>query len=111
MSFPANQLQHLHDMQALCDEIIDQTKALDATRKLIRALNRNLRNLQDFYEQHWLALAQDKRLSESDVRALESAIAKGRYSILDQDTIWNALQDAHHTQMAVLKVLVKDLRG
>ena len=110
MTVPDTDLNKLLAMQGLCDRIIDQTKALASTDKAIRSLNKDLRELEMLYERDWLTLAGDQRLSEEDQRALAAAVPKGRYSVLDQDTIWNALQDAYRLQIALTKLLVKHLR-
>ena len=110
MTVPDTDLNKLLAMQGLCDRIIDQTEALGSTDKVIRSLNKDLRELEMLYEKDWLALADDQRLSEDDQRVLAAAVPKGRYSVLDQDTIWNVLQDAYRLQIALTKLLVKHLR-
>lgn len=110
MTAPDTDLSKLLAMQGLCDRIVDQTKALAGTDKAIRNLNKDLRELEMLYEKDWLALAGDQRLSEEDQQALAAAVPKGRYSVLDQDTIWNALQDAYRLQISLTKLLVKHLR-
>lgn len=97
-------------MQELCDRITDQTRALAATQKAIRTLNKDLRELESLYEKDWLALVSDKRIDAQDEEALTASSKKGCYSVLGQDTIWNALQDAYQLQMALTKLLVRNLK-
>ncbi|MDO5674552.1 MAG: DUF4298 domain-containing protein [bacterium] len=110
MPLPETDLKKLLAMQDLCDRIIDQTKALAATQKAIRSLNKDLRKLESLYEKDWLSIVSDKRISGKDEAALAAAVKKGRYSVLGQDTIWNALQEAYQVQVALTKVLVKNLK-
>ena len=111
MPLPDTDLKKMLAMQDLCDRIIDQSKALASAQKVIRSLNKDLRQLEDLYEKDWLAISSDKRLDRNDEQALAAAAKKGRYSVLGQDTIWNALQDAYQLQMALTKLLVKNLKG
>lgn len=96
--------------QNLCDEVIDQTRALAQTRTLMRSLNRNLAALAEFYDGDWLAISASKHLTDDDERLIQEAAAKGRYSILAQDTIWDALQDARQAQLALTRLLARNLR-
>ena len=111
MPLPDTDLKKMLAMQDLCDRIIDQSKALASEQKVIRSLNKDLRELESLYEKDWSSIASDKRIDEKDEQALAAAAKKGRYSVLGQDTIWNALQDAYQLQMALTKLLVKNLKG
>ena len=110
MALPDSHLKKLLSMQELCERIIDQTQARAANQKVIRALNKDLRELETLYEKDWLSLVSSQQISGKDEAALAAAVGKGRYSVLDQDTIWNALQDAYQVQMALTKLLVKNLK-
>lgn len=102
-------LQKLVEMQALCDKIIDQTEALAPTLKTVRSLNKDLRQLEVFYDKDWLQIYSDKRLTDSDHETLLSYVKDGRYSILGEDTIWNAFCAAREIQLSLAKLLVKHL--
>ena len=110
MSLPDTDLKKLLAMQELCDRVIEQTKALASTQKAIRSLNKDLRQLEVLYEKDWLAISSGTRINKNDEQALAAAAKKGGYSVLGQDTIWNALQDAYQVQIALTKLLVKNLK-
>ena len=88
-----------------------KTSLIKHIRILRGSLNKDLRELESLYEKDWSSIASDKRIDEKDEQALAAAAKKGRYSVLGQDTIWNALQDAYQLQMALTKLLVKNLKG
>lgn len=102
-------LQKLIEMQTLCDRVIDKTEALTLALETVRALNEDLSQLEGLYDNDWLRIYSDKRLTDSDGEALLSYVKDGRYSILSQDTIWDALQDAQQIQLSLAKLLVKHL--
>ena len=110
MAISSEQRDKLLQMQVLCDRVIDRTAALAATGSAIRALNKDLDALARLYQDDWLSICTSGKLSRRDERSLEEAAANGRYSILAQDTIWNALQDARELQLSLAKLLVKSLK-
>ena len=102
-------LQQVIRMQGVCDRVIGQAEALGAVVEAIASLNRDIRELEAFYQGDWLRL-HDAPAPEGEARAaLLGSIAPGNYSILSQDTIWDALQNARRVQLALLKRLAAAL--
>ena len=102
-------IEQLVQMQQLCDRVIEQTEALEPMVEAVANLNRDIRQLEAVYGQDWLRLQDALPASEDDPAALIASIAPGRYSILSQDTIWDALYAARQVQLALVKRLVADL--
>ncbi|MGH8054799.1 MAG: DUF4298 domain-containing protein [Stenotrophomonas sp.] len=109
MALQKNDLQLLIEMQALCDKVLDQTEALAPMLETVDTLNHDIKRLEAFYDKDWLRLHDDKQLTDSDHEALRPHIKDGRYSILAQDTIWDAFVTAREIQLSLTKLLVKHL--
>ncbi len=109
MALQTMDFQQLVEMQVLCDKVLDQTEALALALETAQALHQGLKQLEDFYDRDWLRIYSDERLTDADHAALRPHIQDGRYSILSQDTIWDALQAARQAQLSLAKLLVKQL--
>jgi hypothetical protein len=107
MALLPEQLQRLLAMQTLCERVEGTAQELEAAVQKIAVLQQEAQALQDFYQHEWLELISDERLSEADRQAVQSA-ATG-YSVLGQDTIWDALEQVRAVQVRLIKQLVQSL--
>lgn len=102
-------IEQLVRMQQLCDRVINQTEALEPVLEAIAGLNKDIQQLEAIYGQDWLRLHDALPAGADTPAALHACIAPGRYSVLSQDTIWDALQAARQVQLALAKRLVAAL--
>ena len=107
MALLPEQLQRLLAMQTLCERVEGTAQELEAAVQKIAVLQQEADTLQDFYQHEWLELISDERLSDADRQAVQSA-ATG-YSVLGQDTSWDALEQVRAVQVRLIKQLVQSL--
>lgn len=108
MPLSMNDLEKLKQMQILCDQVIDHTEVLARCLETVKLLNQDLKQLEHLYDQDWLRLY-DEPINDSELKQIQDVGQAGRHSVLSQDTIWNALQDAQEVQNSLLKSLNKNL--
>ena len=99
----------LQKMQALCADVEADNRRLEHCLRSLKAAEKRRVALQDFYERDWLRLAESPDLSAAQAAGLQALVAEGGYSVLGQDTIWNALSDQHALRLKLLKHLAKHL--
>ena len=109
MALGKTDLDTLAKMQALCTQVEADNAQIKPFIRALAAADKRRIELQALYEQDWLRLSQPGRLSPSQRAALDALPDRGRYSILDQDTLWNTLSDQHALRLRLLKALVKSL--
>ncbi|MDO5687380.1 MAG: DUF4298 domain-containing protein [Neisseria sp.] len=109
MAMTKKDFDKLKQMQSLCAEVESDNKQLKQLLRLFKTADKRRDELQTLYENDWLHLVESEELSKEQRRELESLQAKGKYSILDQDTIWNALSDQYDLRVQLIKAAVKTL--
>lgn len=105
-------LNKLRAMQTLYARIDQDNKAIEAFTQFLIESKQRCDALSEFYENEWLdVVGEDERRVEKGlpslgIEAYESSAPNGKYSILGEDTIWNALVDHRESLLKLLKTIV-----
>lgn len=105
-------LNKLRAMQTLYARIDQDNKAIEAFTQFLIESKQRCDALSEFYENEWQdAVEEDdsrveKGLPSLGIEAYESSAPNGKYSILGEDTIWNALVDHRESLLKLLKTIV-----
>lgn len=99
----------LREMQTLCTQLEADVQQLAAFGKSLAAIDQRYKALATLYQAHWLRLSESKALSKAQCQQIEDMVAKGSYSVLGQDTIWNALSDTRAEYLRLLKSLAEKI--
>lgn len=83
----------LVEMQALTNEL--ESVLLAHNPALLNRVMEIYSRLVTLYSEDWLRLSEAAELDEWQRACVESLVPQGRYSIFWQDTIWNAIAEAH----------------
>lgn len=102
-------LEKLIEMQKLCHQVeADANKISDFIVFLQEAYER--RNvLGEFLQSEWMFYHEDDKNIEAWSKELEKHIAEDSFSILDEDTIWDALMDERLETIELLKTIVSTI--
>ncbi|MDO5626344.1 MAG: DUF4298 domain-containing protein [Pseudomonadota bacterium] len=109
MTLSKKDIAKLTRMNDLCEQVEADNQAIAQLCKRLKKSDKTSRELLDLYEKHWLELAEPGKLSDEQRREIDALAKKGRYSVLAQDTVWNALSDQHALRIKLLKALVKEI--
>ena len=107
MALSDKDFKKLQDMQALTAELEADIKTLASFKKYLNATAKRQEQLGQFYQEEWMELVDSEDFDEEQEAALKKMVKKGHYSILDQDTIWDALNGIQDQYSSLLKALVK----
>lgn len=95
----------LEEMQRLCTAVEQDIIEIENFRQFFTQAFQRLIKLSEFYDKDWLRIVDSGKLDEAGVQAVEKLTKEGQYSILDEDTIWDALTDSRAVYIALLKDL------
>ena len=99
----------LQQMQTLCTELEADVKQLRQLGKLLNRMDERYKQLPAIYQAHWMALTESEDLDDSQRQQIKAMVAKGSYSILGEDTIWNVLGDTNQEYVRLLKALARKI--
>ena len=107
MALPENDFTQLKDMQVACTQVEADARTLRDMVAAVESIRARYQSLSESYQADWQRLADDEKLSPSQRQQeeLDSMVAEGGYSVLGQDTIWNALEDVRSEIGALQKAL------
>lgn len=88
------ELEKIEQLLVECEKDLKQLKAF---RKEFRAMERRLKELEDYYTNQYLEDYEKHSETRTDLR------------ILDQDSIWNVLSGEYSERVALLKQIVKNM--
>jgi hypothetical protein len=103
--------ERLIAMQKLCLQVEQDCEAMDKCLTFLEEARKRQQELSSFYEEEWTNLVYDDDINPSadaDVlsEVLYEYIPEGHYSIMSEDTIWNALVDHRESLLNLLKTIV-----
>ena len=101
--------EKLSKMQELTNLAIQDTRKIDEIIQYLEQVSQRQDELMDLYQEDWMRLVEDENLDEAQEEALQALVSDGQYSVLDQDTIWNALEELSDAQVNLLKYLAAGL--
>ncbi len=107
MPLDAQDLEILKNMQRLCTDLENDVRNLSAFNEYLQSVNERYETLGSLYESDWLRLSESEKLDAAQIRQVEAMVAEGGFSVLGQDTIWNALSDTRIEYVQLLKALAK----
>lgn len=103
-------LEHLFiDMQRLCEAVEADNTQLEALLSQLELMQQRSAQLDEFYQQRWLHGSEQLARDTAAMQRLQDLPASGHYSILGQDTIWDALSERQELIKTLLKHLAKAL--
>ena len=105
MALSNDDLAKLQEMQTLTTQIEADIKSLGEFKKSLNEIIDRRDQLINLYESDWMELVDSDDLEDSQVQTIEKMVPEGSYSILNQDTIWDALNDLRTEYIDILKQL------
>ena len=99
-------VEKLIEMQTLCHQVEEDANKISEFITFIQEANKRRKMLADFYQNGWMFYFEDEENQDKWDKALEAHIVKGSYSILGEDTIWDALFDGRMEILELLKTIV-----
>lgn len=99
----------LLDMQQLCTALEEDARQINAFADVLSAIEQRQQRLSALYQADWLRLVEETSLTDAQQKRLDDALSQDSYSILGQDTIWNALSDIREGYILLLKSLAEKL--
>lgn len=96
-------------MQTLCTQLEADAGTLKAFINKLKNIEATRSELTQAYQEDWLTLTESGELSDTQYQQLNNMVANGGYSILAQDTIWDALSDVHAYYHKLLGMLANSL--
>lgn len=109
MPLSQKDLSTLQEMQTLCSELEADLTQMVAFKRYLGEVEVRHQKLSTLYESQWQRLTESEQLSAEEQAVIESMVREGHYSILGQDTIWNALYDTKAQYVELLKALAEKL--
>lgn len=100
-------LKELAWAQEVCGTINDQSAVIERAVSVAAELQGRVKALESFYQNRWLEICEDPGLTDEDRDSLIFRARPGSYSVLGEDTIWDALQAARRVQIACSSNLPK----
>ena len=110
MPLPPDDFARLQEMQTLCTALEDDLRQLRKLGKFLSNVDSRYRKLGALYQAHWVELSESEDLDDNQRQQIQAMVAKGSYSVLDKDTIWNALTDTNQEYLRLLKSLAQKIR-
>lgn len=101
--------ERLQRAQALCVRVEADHAELTRLLRALPAMQRRHDALARYYDAHWLADVQALQAQPDAERRLLDATPDGHYSVLAEDTIWDALSDAREAVQRAIKALARRL--
>ena len=98
-------IDRLIEMQALCHLVEEDANKISDFIAFIQEAEARKQKLADFYQSEWMFYYEDEKNKEAWDKELEKHIAEDSFSILDEDTIWDALQDERLEIVELLKTI------
>jgi hypothetical protein len=98
-------LEKLIEMQALCHEVEADVNKISDFIAFIQDAQARKQKLAEFYQSEWMFYYEDEKNKEAWDKELEKHVAEDSFSILDEDTIWDALQDGRLETIELLKTI------
>ena len=105
MALSNDDLAKLQEMQTLTTQIEADIKSLGEFKKSLNEIIDRRDQLINLYESDWMELVDSDDLDDAQVQTIEKMVPEGSYSILNQDTIWDALNDLRTEYIDILKQL------
>ncbi len=90
-------MKRLNKIEKLLLTCEEDSKRLEKIIKEIKKIEKKRKRLEDYYNKSYLKDMENKKY------------AKKSYKILDQDSIWNVLNDDYMNKIKLLKFLVKTI--
>ena len=109
MSLGKKKFEKLLKMQELSTQVEDDNARLAGLLQELKDAGKRHEELHELYDRDWMELAGSPDLTDDQVAALERDPSNQRYSILAEDTIWNALSDQYDLKIRILKAVAKRL--
>lgn len=109
MPISQNDYDKLARMQVLAETATEDKRKIDEFIQFLEEVSQRQDELMDLYQEDWMRLVEDENLDEAQEEALQALVSEGQYSVLDQDTIWNALEELSDAQVNLLKYLAAGL--
>ena len=97
-------------MQTLCTALEDDLRQLRKFGKFLSSVDERYRKLGALYQAHWMELSESADLNDNQRQQIQAMVAEGSFSVLDQDTIWNALSDTNQEYLRLLKSLAQKIQ-
>ena len=110
MPLSPDDFAQLQEMQTLCTALEDDLRQLRKFGKFLSSVDERYRKLGALYQAHWMELSESADLDDNQRQQIQAMVAKGSYSVLDQDTIWNALSDTNQEYLRLLKSLAQKIQ-
>jgi CMP-N-acetylneuraminic acid synthetase len=98
-------IDRLIEMQALCHLVEEDANKIGDFIAFIQEAEARKQKLADFYQSEWMFYYEDEKNKEAWDKELEKHVAEDSFSILDEDTIWDALQDERLEIVELLKTI------
>lgn len=103
--------ERLIAMQTLCVQVEKDCEVIENFAAFLQEARKRQQELATFYEEEWMDLVYDGDINpHPDADALNETliahIPEGHYSIMGEDTIWNALVAHRFALLELLKTLV-----
>lgn len=102
-------LDLLVEMQQLCSATENDLVELERIHQFLEERGARWKRLGELYQEEWPRLVDSEELDAEQTGLLAGMVPEGRYSILDQDTIWDATSELHGKLVAIMKLLVAQL--
>lgn len=106
MSNIKEQGKQLASLQMLCLQVEQDNAEIQAFLKQLKVAEKRRKQLTEAYHQDWQALA---KLPQETLAQIQVEVPEGHYSVLAEDTIWDALETGRQARVALLKLLVKQI--
>lgn len=102
-------LDRLIEMQALCHQVEADADKISEFIVFIEEAQARKEKLAEFYQSEWMFYYEDEKNKEAWNKELEKHVAEDSFSILDEDTIWDALMDERLETIELLKTIVSTI--
>ena len=99
-------LEKLIEMQALCHQVEADANKISEFIIFLQEADERRKGLADFLQEDWMFYYEDEENKEAWDKELEKHVAEDSFSILDEDTIWDALMDERQETLELLKTIV-----
>ena len=102
-------IDRLIEMQALCHLVEEDANKISDFIAFIQETEARKQKLAEFYQSEWMFYYEDEKNKEAWNKELEKHVAEDSFSILDEDTIWDALMDERLETIELLKTIVSTI--
>ena len=105
MSLSKEDENKLVEMQQLCNQVEQDIVKINEFKDFLLEAGARFDALAEWYDEDWLRVIDSEEIDDEQTALVEGIVPEGHYSILNQDTIWDALTESRDAYVQLLKTL------